>query len=56
MNEYLDIFNDVIRLATLQPRWRERHALAPRIAEPSRDRPRAGAALGRRFEVPERIS
>ena len=55
MNDYLEIFNDVVLLATFQPRWRERHSLAPRLGEADRDRPRASTALGRRFEAPERI-
>lgn len=38
MNDYLDIFNDVIRLATLQPRHRERHTSFPRFDEPRRER------------------
>ena len=38
MNDYLDILNDVIRLATLQPRHRERHTSFPRPDEPRRER------------------
>ena len=55
MNDYLEIFSDVVLLATFQPRWRERHSSAPRLGEISRERPRAGTAPGRRFEIPERI-
>ena len=55
MNDYLNIFSDVVLLATFQPRWRERSSSALRLGEVSRDRPRAGTALGRSFEVPERM-
>jgi hypothetical protein len=55
MNDYLEIFSDVVLLATFQPRWRERHSSAPRFGEFSQDRPKADTALGRRFEVPERM-
>lgn len=55
MNDYLEIFSDVVLLATFQPRWRERHSSGPRLGEISRERPRAGTAPGRRFEIPERI-
>ena len=50
MNDYLDIFNDVIRLVTLQPRTREPHSSVPRLSEPPRERiartPRKFAARG----------
>jgi len=55
MNDYLEIFSDVVLLATFQPRWRERHSSAPRLGEAGRERPRADTTLGRRFEVPERM-
>jgi hypothetical protein len=55
MNDYLNIFSDVVLLATFQPRWRERHSSAPRLGEISRDRTRAEIALNRRFDIPERI-
>jgi hypothetical protein len=55
MNDYLNIFSDVVLLATFQPRQRERHSSAPRLGELSRERPRTDTALGRRFEIPERI-
>lgn len=38
MNNYLDIFNDVIRLATLQPRSRQTHPTPSQPAEPQRER------------------
>lgn len=38
MNDYLDIFNDVIRLATMQPRHRERYTSFPLPAGPRRER------------------
>lgn len=55
MNDYLNIFSDVVLIATFQPRQRERYSSAPRLGELSRDRPRMDAALGRRFEIPGRI-
>ena len=45
MNDYLEIFSDVVLLATFQPMWRERYSSAPRLGEVSRDRPRDPAAL-----------
>ena len=42
MNDYLEIFSDVVLLATFQPRWRERYSSAPRLGEVSR-RPDPGA-------------
>lgn len=38
MKDYLEIFNDVVLLATFQPRWSERFSSAPRAVEPSRSR------------------
>jgi hypothetical protein len=38
MNDYLEIFSDVIRLATLQPRHSERFSSAPGLREPERER------------------
>lgn len=38
MNSYLEIVDDVIRLATLQPRPRLAHPTLPRQAEPRRER------------------
>ena len=38
MDEYLDIFTDVIRLATMQPRYRERVPSARGLDEPRRER------------------
>lgn len=38
MNDYLDIFNDVVRLATLQPRHRERHTSFLQPDGPRRER------------------
>jgi len=55
MNDYLEIFSEVVLLATFQPRQRERHSAAPRLGEPGWNRPRAVSASSRRFEVPERM-
>ena len=44
MNDYLEIFSEVVLLATFQPRWRERHSSAPRLGEVGRDRTRAPIA------------
>ena len=33
MKHYLEIFSDVVLLATFQPRWRERSSSAPRLGE-----------------------
>ena len=38
MNDYLEIFSDVIRLATMQPRYSGRLPSAPGIREPERER------------------
>ena len=56
MKDYLEIFSDVVLLATFQPRWRERHSSAPRLGEVSQDRIRVPApSADRRFEGPTRI-
>lgn len=54
MNGFLEIFSDVILLATFQARHRERQPSTPRIDEAGLSRPRSVTA-GRRFDVPERI-
>jgi hypothetical protein len=54
MNDYLEIFSDVVLLATFQPRHRERCPAASIIKETVRDRPRAITASERRFEGPVR--
>jgi hypothetical protein len=43
MNDYLDIFSEVVLLATFQPRSRERYS-PPRPGEAGRSRPRAISA------------
>ena len=55
MNDYLEIFSDVVLLATFQPRWRERFSMQPRIDDTGRSRPRATIVSHRPFEMPERI-
>ena len=55
MNDYLEIFRDVVLLATFQPRRLERYSSAPRLDEVGRNRPWAMVASERRFRVPERI-
>lgn len=40
-DDFLDIFADTIRLATWQPRWRERPSPAPRRGEGRYERPAA---------------
>jgi hypothetical protein len=56
MNDYLEIFSDVVLLATFQPRWRERYSPAPRVGELSQDRIREPiASADRRFEHLTRI-
>jgi len=55
MNDYLDIFSDVVLLATFQPRFRERFSPTPRIDETGRSRPRAAFAWDRRTDIPVRI-
>jgi hypothetical protein len=49
MNDYLEIFSDVVLLATFQPRFKERFSPQPRLNEAGRSRPRAtfAAADGR---------
>ena len=47
MNEYLDIFSDVLRLATFQPRYHERRR--------SPARPDEDYAIRTRNSLPERI-
>lgn len=55
MNDYFEIFSDVVRIATLQPRLRERYS-AQRLDEVSRSRPRAVTASSQqRFEGMSRI-
>lgn len=54
MNDYLEIFSDVVLLATFQPRWRERFSSQPRIDDAGRSRPRATFAPDRRLGVPRR--
>lgn len=56
MNDYLEIFSEVVLIATFQPRPRERYSSAPRLGEFSRDRIRAPiASADRRFEHLTRI-
>ena len=55
MNDYLDIFSDVVLLATFQPRWRERHSSTSLTNENVRDRPRAITPSDRRFDGPARV-
>ena len=55
MNDYLEIFSDVVLLATFQPRRRERYSSAPRLDESGRSRPRAAIVSDRRFDDLERI-
>jgi hypothetical protein len=55
MNDYLEIFSDVVLLVTFQPRQRELYSSVQRLGEFSRDRPRATFASDRRFGVPDRI-
>lgn len=38
MNDYLEIFSDVVLLATFQPRFQERFAPQPRTGDASRSR------------------
>ncbi|MEW9836840.1 hypothetical protein [Mesorhizobium marinum] len=49
MNDYLEIFSDVVLLATFQPRHRERHPSPPAIDGSARDRQRTVTAADRRF-------
>ena len=55
MKDYLEIFSDVVLLATFQPRWRERFSQHPRLDDAGRSRLHATIAPGRRFETPKRI-
>lgn len=48
MNDFLGIFSDVVRLATLQPRHVERLSSAPGFHEPERERV---ARVPRRFRT-----
>lgn len=41
MHDYLEIFGDVVRLATFQPRFRERFAPQPQTDDAGRSRLRA---------------
>ena len=53
MNDYLEIFSDVVLLATFQPRRLAGAASAPRTGEPTRRRP--VPTTGRRgFDGPAR--
>ena len=54
MNDYLEIFSDVVLLATFQPRWCERFSSQSRIDDAGRSRPRATFAPDRRLGVPQR--
>lgn len=54
MNAYLEIFNDVVLLATFQPRLRERYPVTWLASETVRARPRATTAPKRRVEGPMR--
>jgi hypothetical protein len=44
MNDYLEIFSDVVLLATFQPRYRERFSPQPRIDDMGRSRPSVAPA------------
>lgn len=55
MNDYLEIFSDVVLLATFQPRFRERFSPQPRVEAAGRSRPWAPFASDRRTEMPVRI-
>jgi len=55
MNDYLEIFSDVVLLATFQPRRRGRFSSAMGLGEEARNRPRAMVLSDRRFDVPERL-
>ena len=46
MKDYLEIFSDVVLLATFQPRWRERFPSQRRIDEAGRSRLHATFAPG----------
>ena len=55
MNDYLEIFSDVVLLATFQPRQRERYLSQPRLEEFGRSRLRVAIVSDRRFDDQERI-
>jgi hypothetical protein len=55
MNDYLEIFSDVVLLATFQPRRRERYSSQPRLEESGRSRLRVAIVSDRRFDDLERI-
>jgi hypothetical protein len=56
MKDYLEIFSDVVLLATFQPRWRERSSSAARLGEFGQERNREPiASADRRFEHLTRI-
>jgi hypothetical protein len=56
MKAYLEIFSDVVLLATFQPRWRERSSSAPRLGEFGQERNRAPiASSDLRFDQLTRI-
>lgn len=55
MNDYLEIFSDVVLLATFQPRWGERFSSAPRAVEPRRNRTSRTFRPDRRSNGPQRI-
>jgi hypothetical protein len=51
MKDYLEIFSEVVLLATFQPRHRERSSSVPRLGEFGQERNRAPiASADRRFE------
>ena len=54
MNGYLEIFNDVVLLATLQFGSRERVDPMRRLGASGRSRPRIATARRRHVEGPER--
>jgi hypothetical protein len=56
MKDYLEIFSDVVLLATFQPRWRDRSSSVPRLGEFGQERNRVTTALAdRRFEHLTRV-
>lgn len=55
MNDYLEIFSDVVLIATLQPRSRERYHPTQRPSETGFGRPRLFETPGRRPQASERI-
>jgi hypothetical protein len=54
MNDYLEIFSNVVLIATLQPRSRERYYPPQRTDEIGLGRSRLFKTTRRRFEIPER--